>query len=602
MQLFSNINELKTAYKTGLVNVETYLTQLLENIRADEHNAWISVISDNTLRKYLAILNKTDKDLPLWGVPFAVKDNIDLIDLPTTAGCREYSYKPKSNAFAVNELIKAGAVPMGKTNLDQFATGLVGTRSPFGACKNSINPKYVSGGSSSGSAVAVATSQVMFALGTDTAGSGRVPAAFNNIVGLKGTCGRVSCTGVVPACKSIDCLTVFARNTDDLNLIFSVISKYDREDCYSRKIDGIPHGFSENFCFGIPDPDDLEFFSDDEAERLYYESIMRFKELGGIPVKFKLRPFLEAAKLLYEGSFVTERLSGNKEFFDNNLDKCLEVIQTIIGNSRKFSAADAYNNNYRLAELKRLAYEQLSGIDFAVIPTTGTIYRINEVNEDPISLNSNLGYYTNFMNLLDFCALALPAGFRNKGPKEGLPFGITIFSRAFYDEALLKIGAGYCNLCKYKTGANMLEYMPNSIPTLLSDTMDVAVFGAHLKGMPLHNQLQKIDAYFVERTVTAPHYRMYLLRNSSGILKPGVVMSYGDGSSIELELYRIKKSQIGDFLDLIPYPLGLGKVELFDGRWVTGFICERDAVKGCMDISSYGGFRNYIEQELSGSI
>lgn len=599
MQLFSNINELKTAYKTGLVNVETYLTQLLENIRADEHNAWISVISDNTLRKYLDILNKTDKDLPLWGVPFAVKDNIDLIDLPTTAGCREYSYKPKSNAFAVNELIKAGAVPMGKTNLDQFATGLVGTRSPFGACKNSINPKYVSGGSSSGSAVAVATSQVMFALGTDTAGSGRVPAAFNNIVGLKGTCGRVSCTGVVPACKSIDCLTVFARNTDDLGLVFDIICKYDRTDCYSREMTGTPHGFSSEFRFGVPDPKDLEFFTDKEAERLYYESLDKFKAIGGTPVNFSLRPFLDAARLLYEGSFVTERLAGNKEFFDSNLNKCLDVIQTIIGNSRNFTATDAYLNKYRLAELKRLAYEQLSDIDFAVIPTTGTIYTIKEVNDNPILLNSNLGYYTNFMNLLDFCALALPAGFRSDGLKKGLPFGITIFAKAFSDEALLKIGASYTNFCNYQTGANMLDLHPNIVPVLPTQTMDIAVFGAHLQGMPLHYQLQELNAVFVKKTVTAPYYRMFILNNSSGIEKPGVIRSSENGTEIELEIYRINKNYIGDFLDLIPYPLGLGRIELNNGQWITGFTCEAENVKDCMDVSSFGGFRRYIEEKTS---
>lgn len=593
MEHFSSIASLHEAYISKKVDVESFLKQCLKSVREDEHNAWISVITDKQLSAYLDNLSKKDKTLPLWGVPFAVKDNIDLFGLDTTAACKEYAYTPSENAFAVELLIKAGAIPLGKTNLDQFATGLVGVRSPYGACKNSIKPEYVSGGSSSGSAVSVALGQVMFSLGTDTAGSGRVPAAFNNILGLKGTCGRVSSTGVVPACKSLDCLTVFANTADDLSKVFSVISKFDKTDCYARNAPITPYGFKKNFIFGVPKDTDLEFFQDEEARKLFYKAVENLIEIGGTAKQISLKPFLDAAKLLYEGSFVAERLSGNKDFFDTQLDECLPVIKTIIGNSAKFSAVDAYSNNYKLMELKRLAMDELEGIDFVITPTTGTIYKIREVENNPIELNSNLGYYTNFMNLLDFCAVALPAGFRNTGDKKGLPFGITLFSNAFNDEALLEIASMYTNHCKYVIGANKLSYTTAQVNTLSDREMLIVVCGAHLEGLPLNYQLTQLEAKLYKKTRTSANYKMYKLDGE--VIKPGLVRSENSGFDFEVEVYKILKERVGDFLCLIPYPLGLGKVELSDGSYQTGFICEGQAISNATDISSFGSFKDYLK-------
>ena len=593
MEYFSSIASLHEAYKSKKVEVSAFLKQCLKSIRDDEHNAWISVITDKQLFAYLENLSKKDKSLPLWGVPFAVKDNIDLFGLDTTAACKEYAYTPSENAYAVELLIKAGAIPLGKTNLDQFATGLVGVRSPYGACKNSIKPEYVSGGSSSGSAVSVAVGQVMFSLGTDTAGSGRVPAAFNNILGLKGTCGRVSTTGVVPACKSLDCLTVFANNTDDLSKVFSVISNFDKTDCYARQSPATPYGFKENFVFGVPKDTELEFFHDDEAKQLFYKAVNNLIEIGGKAKQISLKPFLDAAKLLYEGSFVAERLSGNKDFFDTQIDDCLPVIKTIIGNSAKFSAADAYSNNYKLMELKRIAYQELEGTDFVITPTTGTIYKIKDVEHNPIELNSNLGYYTNFMNLLDFCAIALPAGFRKIGDKKGLPFGVTLFSKAFNDEALLALAARYTNYCKYPVGANKLEYTEQQVNTLTDSQMQIVVCGAHLEGLPLNYQLTQLGAMLYKKTRTSAHYKMYKLEGE--VVKPGLVRSENSGFDFEVEVYKIPKERVGDFLSLIPYPLGLGKVELSDGSFQTGFVCEGEAIKNAEDISSFGSFKSYLK-------
>lgn len=437
---YNSIGQLHAAYARGEISPKEYLYACLASIKSDTHNCFISIVSDEQLDSYIADLKYKDSKDPLWGVPFAVKDNIDVLGFMTTAACPDYAYKADKNAFAVDCLIKRGAIPLGKTNLDQFATGLVGVRSPYGPVKNSLNKEYISGGSSSGSAVAVALKEVLFALGTDTAGSGRVPAAFNNIIGIKGTCGRVSTSGVVPACKSLDCVTVFAATLDDARLAWEAVAVFDESDPFARV--AVPQAdIKAGFTFGVPM--ELDFLGDEEAKNLYEQAVERFKKLGGTEVKFKLDPFLNAARLLYEGACVSERLTGLEEFFNAHENSCLPVIRTIIGGGRKYSAIDAYKTQYKLAAFKREAELELRKIDFAVLPTTGTIYKIDEVEANPIELNSKLGLYTNFMNLLDYAALALPAGFRDQGPKQGLPFGITIFKQAFGDEALMQIGHLY---------------------------------------------------------------------------------------------------------------------------------------------------------------
>ena len=417
------------------------MSQIKERIEAHKENPiWIYTLSERELEPYLERLESCDTDsLPLYGIPFAIKDNIDLKGIPTTAACADYSYIPEESAFVVNCLIEAGAIPVGKTNLDQFATGLVGTRSPYGACQNSIDPEYISGGSSSGSAISVALDMAVFSLGTDTAGSGRVPAAFNNLVGLKPSKGLLSTTGVVPACRSLDCVSIFAKSTEDTQKVFDVAASFDAEDPYSRMMPEREKTAPTAFRFAIPKKDQLKFFGDIEAEALYKEAVKTFEQMGGTAIEIDFSPMLEAANLLYYGPWVTERYIAVKDMIETKPESFIDVTKTIIESGKTKSAEDYFNAEYKIKAYKRQADLLMADIDFALTPTTGTIYTIDEVNADPIQLNTNLGYYTNFMNLLDFSAYAVPAGFR----ENGLPFGVTLFADAFEDHKLMKIGESY---------------------------------------------------------------------------------------------------------------------------------------------------------------
>jgi len=432
------INNLKQLYKDKQLTPRMLMSQIKERIEAHSKNPiWIHVLSDSELEPYLTRLESSEPDaLPLYGIPFAIKDNIDLKGVPTTAACPDYSYVPRESAFVVNALIKAGAIPVGKSNLDQFATGLVGTRSPYGACQNSIDPAYISGGSSSGSAVSVALDMAVFSLGTDTAGSGRVPAAFNNLVGLKPSKGLLSTSGVVPACRSLDCVSIFAKSTEDAQKVFDVAASFDEADPYSRQMDEVQKSLPSSFRFAVPQVDQLKFFGDSEAEALYHKAVKRFKDMGGTAIETDFSPMLEAANLLYYGPWVAERYVAVKEMIENKPESFIEVTRTIIESGKSKSAEDYFNAEYKLKAYKRQADILMQDIDFALTPTTGTIYTIDEVNADPIQLNTNLGYYTNFMNLLDYSAYAVPAGFRDKG----LPFGVTLFAGAFEDRKLLMLG------------------------------------------------------------------------------------------------------------------------------------------------------------------
>ncbi len=417
------------------------MSQIKERIEAHKENPiWIYTLSESELEPYLERLEFCEPDsLPLYGIPFAIKDNIDLKGIPTTAACPDYSYIPEESAFVVKCLIEAGAIPVGKTNLDQFATGLVGTRSPYGACQNSIDPEYISGGSSSGSAISVALDMAVFSLGTDTAGSGRVPAAFNNLVGLKPSKGLLSTTGVVPACRSLDCVSIFAKSTEDTQKVFDVAASFDAEDPYSRMMPEKEKTAPTAFRFAIPKKDQLKFFGDSEAEALYKEAAKTFEQMGGTAIEVDFSPMLEAANLLYYGPWVTERYIAVKDMIETKPESFIDVTKTIIESGKTKSAEDYFNAEYKIKAYKRQADLLMADIDFALTPTTGTIYTIDEVNADPIQLNSNLGYYTNFMNLLDFSAYAVPAGFR----ENGLPFGVTLFADAFEDQKLMQIGESY---------------------------------------------------------------------------------------------------------------------------------------------------------------
>ena len=436
-----NITNLKESYKNNTLTPRVLMSQIKERIEAHKENPiWIYTLSESELEPYLQRLESCEPgSLPLYGIPFAIKDNIDLKGVPTTAACPDYSYIPEASAFVVNCLIEAGAIPVGKTNLDQFATGLVGTRSPYGACQNSIDPEYISGGSSSGSAISVALDMAVFSLGTDTAGSGRVPAAFNNLVGLKPSKGLLSTTGVVPACRSLDCVSIFAKSTEDTQKVFDVAASFDAEDPYSRMMPEREKTAPTAFRFAIPKKDQLKFFGDSEAEALYKEAVKTFEQMGGTAIEVDFSPMLEAANLLYYGPWVTERYIAVKDMIETKPESFIDVTKTIIESGKTKSAEDYFNAEYKIKAYKRQADLLMADIDFALTPTTGTIYTIDEVNADPIQLNSNLGYYTNFMNLLDFSAYAVPAGFR----ENGLPFGVTLFADAFEDQKLMQIGESY---------------------------------------------------------------------------------------------------------------------------------------------------------------
>jgi len=437
-----NISTLQQLYKDKTLTPRAYMKQIKERIEAYADNPiWIYVLKDSELEPYLKRLESFDDSdsLPLYGVPFAIKDNIDLQGVVTTAACEDYSYIAEESAYVVQQLIDAGAIPVGKTNLDQFATGLVGTRSPYGECRNSIDPEFISGGSSSGSAVSVALDMALFSLGTDTAGSGRVPAAFNNLVGLKPSKGVLSTSGVVPACRSLDCVSIFAKTTEDAQTVFDIAASFDKCDPYSRIMPVIQRTMPTHFHFAIPKKDQLKFFGDNEAEILYEKAVKTFEEMGGTAVEIDFSPMLDAANLLYYGPWVTERYIAVKELIETKPESFIDVTRTIIESGKNKSAEEYFTGEYKLKAYKRQAELLMADIDFALTPTTGTIYKIDEVNADPIQLNTNLGYYTNFMNLLDFSAYAVPAGFR----ENGLPFGVTLFADAFEDRKLMQIGQSY---------------------------------------------------------------------------------------------------------------------------------------------------------------
>jgi allophanate hydrolase len=541
------------------------------------HPVWIALADRDA-----AIQRARDVDpaLPLAGVPFAVKDNIDVAGMPTTAGCPAYSYLPERTATVVQRLLDAGAVLIGKTNLDQFATGLVGVRSPYGACSSVFDQRYISGGSSSGSAVAVAKGLVAFALGTDTAGSGRIPAAFNDIVGLKPTRGLLSTAGVVPACRSLDCVSIFAGSAAGAERVWRVAQGFDAADPFSRTADpgwGAAPWVPGPFRFGVPRDEELAFFGDDESARLYRTAIARMEAVGGTRVMIDFAPFREAAALLYSGPWVAERYAAVGAFVASHVDDVHPVVGSIIRLAASKSAADAYRGMYRLEELKRAAAAQWAGIDVMLLPTAGTIYTKDAVQADPIQLNTNLGYYTNFVNLMDLAAVAVPAGFR----RDGLPFGVSLVGPAFSDAALLALAS------RYAGGA---APAPGEAPGCIH----VAVVGAHLTGEPLNRQLTERGARLVQSCRTSPEYRFYALANTTPP-KPGLVREPGfEGPGIALEIWAVPSNHFGSFVAGVPAPLGIGSVQLDTGEWVKGFICEPAALAGAAEITQFGGWKNYL--------
>ncbi len=516
--------------------------------------------------------------LPLAGVPFALKDNIDIAGFETTAGCPAFAYSPAASAGVAEKLLAAGAICVGKTNLDQFATGLVGTRSPYGIPRNAHNLSYVSGGSSSGSAVAVAAGLVGFALGTDTAGSGRVPAAFNHLVGLKPSKGRWSTRGLVPACRTIDCITVFTDHVSDARLVDDVLAGFDPADPYSKPLADIALRPER---FGVPRRDQRAWFGDSQSEYLYDQAISLL-EADAEVVALDISPLNEAASLLYNGPWVAERTAAIQELIDSNPDAIHETVRQIVEPGLSVSAVELFNGIYRLAELKRQTDGLWNQVDMLAFPTTGTTYRVAELLAAPIALNSYLGFYTNFVNLLDMAAVAVPAGIRSNGTG----FGITLIGPADSDQALLAAAETYLAVAD----------LPAPPPLDLEGKMEsvkLAVVGAHLKDMPLHWQLTSRDAAFVGSFETAPTYRLYAMADSVPA-KPALVHSE-DGAAIKVEVYELDAAAFGSFVAEVPAPLAIGTVTLADGTSVKGFVAEPRATNDAEDITHLGGWRAYIE-------
>ena len=527
---------------------------------------------------------------PLAGLAFAIKDNIDALGLPTTAACPAFCYTPQVHAAVVQRLLDAGASLLGKTNLDQFACGLNGTRSPYGAVPNAINPAYVSGGSSSGSAYVVATGQVDFALGTDTAGSGRVPAGLNNIVGLKPSRGLISARGVVPAAQSVDCVSIFAPTVGMAVRVLEAAMGHDPLDAYSRQLRMATLAFPKAFRFGLPSV--LEFEGDAAAESAFEEAVSRLQAMGGRAVTIDFAPLAEIGSLLYESALVAERYTAVRDFFDAHESDVIEPVRSIIASGRAYSAADLYAVQTRLKLLAQQADAMWGSIDFLLVPTAPTHFTIAQMQQDPVVLNRKLGAYTNFVNLLDYAALSVPSAIR----ADGLPFGITLIGPCGSDWPLAELGQRYHHLTGLTQGATGLA-LP--APSLISGVsapalVRVAVVGAHLSGMPLNTQLSERDATLVGPAHTAAHYRLYALPGTTP-LKPGLLrVAPGQGAAIALEIWEMPLAHYGSFVALIPAPLGIGTLELGDGSSVQGFICEAQSVQGARDITHFGGWRAYI--------
>lgn len=547
---------------------------------AIQSQVWISRASSE---QFLAAARAVDarvaagESLPLAGVPFAVKDNIDVAGFETTAACPAFAYSPEASAGVIERLLEAGAICIGKTNLDQFATGLNGSRSPYGIPRNAYNLSYVSGGSSAGSSVAVAAGLVPFALGTDTAGSGRVPAAFNHLVGFKPTKGRWSTRGLVPACRTLDCITVFTDGTADARLVDQVVAAFDPADPYSKPLADVPLGRTR---IGVPRRAQRNWFGDAESEYLYDRALETLAQTAEL-VEIDYAPLQEAALLLYGGPWVAERTAAMADMLANNPDAIDPTVRAVVEPGLTVSAVELFNGIYRMAEIKRHADQLWETIDMMVFPTTGSTYRVSEMLAAPVALNSALGFYTNFVNLLDMAALAVPAGIR----ANATGFGITLIGPADSDRALLEAAD------EYLSAANLPSPPPLDFEGKMQ-TVKLAVVGAHLKDMPLHWQLTSRDAKFVGAFETAPNYRLYAMAESVPP-KPALVHSE-EGAPIKVEVYELGVAEFGSFVVDVPAPLAIGTVTLADGSSVKGFVSEPRALTGAEDITSLRGWRAYI--------
>jgi allophanate hydrolase len=591
-------------YHSGVITPKNHIDNLLKvirkNINESIDSAWISIATDDNIASQLRNLESLAKekaitDLPLYGIPFAIKDNIDALGWKTTVACPDFMFEPNKNATVVKKLLDAGAILIGKTNLDQFATGLVGTRSPYGIVPNTFNPKFVSGGSSSGSASVVARGLVCFSLGTDTAGSGRIPAAFNNIVGTKPTPGLVSTEGVFPACKSIDCVSIMTLTAADADIVLNVAKSTEHDKALETQFHprSTPiSNFINPIRIGIPIS--CQFLDNGQYQEAFTKALQIAKGLNVEFVPVDIDSFVKAGKLLYDGPWVSERFAVTEDFLNSNPNAFDTSVRQIILSGAPYSAAQGFRAIYQLKELEIETKKSWSKCDVILVPSAPNHPTIEDLKNHPIVKNSELGMYTNFVNLLRLCAIAVPSGFT----KTGLPFGITLIAQEGSDNALLKLASQWQVLFELSLGISNIKGTLEEhtiLETTKNDVTQIAVVGAHLSGLPLNWQLTERRSRLVKVCKTAKSYRLFALPNTHPP-KPGLIKCPSDGVSIELEVYEMPSNQLGSFLNLIPPPLGLGNIELEDGSLVKGFICEQYAVHEAQDISNLGGWKSYINQ------
>ena len=597
------IKELIKRYHSGDLTPQDHINTVIELVRYNFHElkdpAWISIATDENIALQLKNLDslvkeKTLANLPLYGIPFAIKDNIDALGWETTVACPDFLFKPIKNATVVQKLISAGAILIGKTNLDQFATGLVGTRSPYGIVPNTFNPTYVSGGSSSGSASVVARGLVCFSLGTDTAGSGRIPAAFNNLVGTKPTPGLLSTEGVFPACKSIDCVSIMTLTAADAEIVLNVAKSTETDQAIEAQFH--PNSkpistFAKPIRIGMPI--NCRFLDNGQYQEAFTAAINIAKDLNVEFVPIDIEPFVKAGKLLYDGPWVSERFAVTEHFLKSNPNSFDPTVKKIILNGELYSAAQGFKAIYQLKEFEIEAKKAWAKCDVVLVPSAPNHPTIEDLKNYPIEKNSDLGMYTNFVNLMRLCAVAVPSGFT----KSGLPFGITLIAQEGSDNALLQLAAEWQIIFDLTLGNSDIKGTSEEliIPTSKKDVVQIAVVGAHLEGMSLHWQLTERNARLIKACKSSNSYRLFSLPNTTPP-KPGLVKYPSNGLSIDLEVYEIPSTEVGSFLNLIPAPLGLGNIELEDGTWVKGFICEPYAIEGARDISHLGGWRPFMNQ------
>ena len=589
-----DLQSLRNAYRDGTTPAEV-VREVYRRIRAvDDPGIFLLLRDEADVVAEAEHLGSFDAAKPLWGIPFCIKDNIDAAGLPTTAACPEFTYRAAEDAACLAHLRRAGAVLVGKANLDQFATGLVGVRTPHPVPRNALDPSIVPGGSSSGSAVAVANGLVSFSLGTDTAGSGRVPAALNNIVGLKPTLGAVSARGVVPACRTLDTVSVFALTVDDAYAVTRLMAHFDLSDANSRDIPFPPLSPAPpHFRVAVPSSSTRRFHGDVAQEQAFAGALETLREIGAEITEVDFSLLYEIAELLYSGSWVAERYAAVAGLIEKNPEALHPTTRAVIEKARQFSAADAFRHHYRLAEIRRDVTALLASVDLVCVPSMPRFVTLAEIAADPIAPNSELGTYTNFVNLLDMCGIAVPTGPRS----DGRPGGVTLLAPAGKDALTAAIAHSLHRKSNASLGATPWR-LPPATDTDASrldptpDEIELAVVGAHMSGLPLNGELTRLGARFLRATQTAPFYRLYALAGGPPA-RPGLVRS-SDGARIDLETWALPRSRFGDFIEGVPQPLGIGTVTLATDETVKGFICEAAGLDGARDVTEYGGWRNYL--------